>query len=146
MVSFTDITGALGTILGYLGAEVAEESTFERLLWPQRYYNDVSPIIPLRLALLMPSGGPQHRAALETLSRFQKNGLCLGKTRGNMLGSAFYRRLDVSYFARTVDGQENAAKESRNGFLVEVSRSLAHSHAAKQDDDEKILTICPGCV
>lgn len=140
MVSFTDITGALGTILGYLGAEVAEESTFERLLWPERYYNDVSPIILLRLALLMPSGGPLHRAALETLGRFQKNGLYLGKTRGNMLGSAFYRRLDVSYFARTVHGQESTAKESRNGFLVEVSRSLAHSHAAKQDDDEKILS------
>jgi hypothetical protein len=139
MVSFKDITGALGTILGYLGAEVAEESTFERLLWPQRYYNDISPVILLRLALLMPSGGPLHRAALETLSRFQKNGLYLGKTRGNMLGSAFYRRLDVSYFARTLNGHENAAKESRNGFLVEISRSLAHSHAARQNDNEKIM-------
>ena len=140
MVSFKDITGALGTILGYLGAEVAEESTFERLLWPHRYYNDVSPIVLLRLAFLMPSGGPLHRAALETLSRFQKNGLYLGKTRGNMLGSAFYRHLDVSYFARTVEGQENAAKESRNGFLVEISRSLAHNHTASQDDNEKILS------
>lgn len=140
MVSFKDIIGALGTILGYLGAEVAEESTFERLLWPQRYYNDISPVIFLQLALLMPSGGPLHRAALETLSRFQSNGLYLGKTRGNMLGSAFYRRSDVSYFTRTVDGQENAAKESRNGFLVEVSRSLAHDHAAKQDDNEKMLS------
>jgi len=140
MVSFKDITGTLGTILGYLGAEVAEESTFERLLWPQRYYNDVSPVILVRLALLMPSGGPLHRAALETLSRFQKNGLYLGKTRGNMLGSAFYRCLDVSYFARTVVGQEHAAKESRNGFLVEISRSLAHRHAARQDDGEKLLS------
>ncbi|KAH0364904.1 hypothetical protein KCU89_g18910, partial [Aureobasidium melanogenum] len=117
MVSFKDITGALGTILGYLGAEVAEESVFERLLWPQRYYNDLSLIILLRLIFLMPSGGPLHRAALETLSDFQKNGLYLGKTRGNMLGTAFYNRLDVSYFARTLTGQENAAKETRNGFL-----------------------------
>lgn len=140
MVSFKDIIGALGTILGYLGAEVAEESTFERLLWPQRYYNDINPVILLRLTLLMPSGGPLHRAALETLSRFQKNGLYLGKTRGNMLGSAFYRRLHVSYFARTLDGHEHAAKESRNGFLVEISRSLAHSHAARQIDNEKIMS------
>lgn len=144
MVTFKDITGALGTILGYLGAEVAEESTFERLLWPQRYYNDVSPTILLQLALLMPSGGPLHRAALETLSRFQRNGLYLGRTRGNMLGSAFYRRVNVSYFARTLTGQEIAAKESRNGFLVEVSRSLAHDHAAKQDDGEKILSALGG--
>jgi hypothetical protein len=90
MVSFKNITGALGTILGYLGAEVAEESTFERLLWPQRYYNDISPVILLRLTLFMPSGGPLHRAALETLSRFQKNGLYLGKTRGNMLGCVIF--------------------------------------------------------
>jgi hypothetical protein len=139
MVSFKDIIGALGTILGYLGAEVAEESTFERLLWPQRYYNDISPIILLRLALLMPSGGPLHRAALETLSKFQENGLYLGKTRGNMLGSAFYRRLDVSYYARTLEGQESTAKETRNGFLAEISRSLAHNHATKRDDNEKTL-------
>ncbi|CAD0090773.1 unnamed protein product [Aureobasidium vineae] len=140
MVSFKDITGALGTILGYLGAEVAEESVFERLLWPQRYYNDFSPTIFLKFVFLMPSGGPLHRAALETLTQFQKNGLYLGKTRGNMLGSAFYSRLDVSYFARTLTGQENAAKESRNGFLVRISRSLAHSYVAKQDDKEKILS------
>ena len=141
MVSFKDITGALGTILGYLGAEVAEESAFERLLWPQRYYNDTSPIILLRLVLLMPSGGPLHRAALETLSKFQRNGLYLGKTRGNMLVMAVQGRLDVSYFARTLSGQENTAKESRNGFLVEISRSIARNHPAKQDDDEKALPV-----
>ncbi|KAG9749475.1 hypothetical protein KCU73_g6819, partial [Aureobasidium melanogenum] len=140
MVSFKDITGALGTILGYLGAEVAEESVFERLLWPQRYYNDLSLIILLKLVFLMPSGGPLHRAALETLTDFQKNGLYLGKTRGNMLGTAFYSRLNVSYFARTLTGQENAAKETRNGFLVRISRSLAHGHATRQDDHEKLLS------
>lgn len=140
MVSFKDITGGLGTILGYIGAEVAEVSVFERLLWPQRYYNDFSPIILLRLVFLMPSGGPLHRAALETLTKFQKNGLYLGKTRGNMLGTAFYSYLDVSYFARTLTGQENAAKESRNGFLVRISRDLAHGHGIKQDDNEKMLS------
>ncbi|KAH0366090.1 hypothetical protein KCU65_g5567, partial [Aureobasidium melanogenum] len=137
MVSFKDITGALGTILGYLGAEVAEESVFERLLWPQRYYNDLNPIILLRLILLMSSGGPLHRAALETLTKFQENGLYLGETRGNMLGSAFYSRLGVSYFGRTLIGQENAAKATRNGFLVRISRSLKHGHATVRDDDEK---------
>lgn len=140
MVSFKDITGALGTILGYLGAEVAEVSVFERLLWPQRYYNDLNLMILLRLIFLMPAGGPLHRAALETLTRFQKNGLHLGKTRGNMLGTAFYGRVDVSYFARTLIGQENAAKESRNGFLVRIFHALAHGHETKQDDNEKILS------
>ncbi|CAD0113975.1 unnamed protein product [Aureobasidium uvarum] len=140
MVSFKDITGALGTILSYLGAEVAEENVFERLLWPQRYYSDLSLTIFLRLVFLMPSGGPLHRAALETLTKFQKNGLYLGKTRGNMLGSAFYSRMDVSYFARTLNGQESAAKESRNGFLVRVARSLAHGYVARQDDKEKMMS------
>lgn len=140
MVSFKDITGGLGTILGYIGAEVAEVSVFERLLWPQRYYNDLNPMILLKLVFLMPSGGPLHRAALETLTKFQKNGLYLGKTRGNMLGTAFYSCLDVSYFARTLTDQENAAKESRNGFLVRISRGLAHYHEIKQDDNEKMLS------
>ncbi|THY72550.1 hypothetical protein D6C87_06922 [Aureobasidium pullulans] len=143
MVSFKDITGALGTILGYLGAEVAEESTFERLLWPQRYYNDLSPRVFFQLVFLMPSGGPLHRAALQTLSKFQENGLYLGKARGNMLGSAFYRRLDVSYFARTLGGEGNKAKESRNGFLVEISRLLKHGRAAEKNDTEK-STSAPG--
>lgn len=135
--------GALGTLLGYLGAEVAEESTFERLLWPQRYYNDLSPRIFFQLVFLMPSGGPLHRAALQTLSKFQENGLYLGRARGNMLGSAFYRRLNVSCFARTLEGKGNKAKGSRNGFLVEISRLLKHSRAAEKNDTE-ISMSAPG--
>ena len=35
------LSGALGSIIGYLGAEIAEANIFDRLLWPQRFYNDL---------------------------------------------------------------------------------------------------------
>lgn len=54
---------ALGSVLGYLGAEVAESSLFQRLLWPQRFYNYLDPILFLKLAFLFPTSGPLHRAA-----------------------------------------------------------------------------------
>ncbi|KAJ4152251.1 hypothetical protein NW754_004046 [Fusarium falciforme] len=38
----TAIVSALGAVLGYLGAEVAEESIFERILWPQRFFNYIN--------------------------------------------------------------------------------------------------------
>jgi hypothetical protein len=33
---------ALSTLITFLGAEVAKPDIFDRLLWPQRYYNDIS--------------------------------------------------------------------------------------------------------
>lgn len=118
------LSGALGSIIGYLGAEVAEATIFERLLWPQRFYNDFNLTICIKLALLMPMGGPLHRAALQTLDAFNENGLYLGSRRGDMLGTAFYSQLPFKYFARSIVNEEDMAKEVRNGFWVEVLRSV----------------------
>ena len=60
---------ALGTIVGYLGAEVCSSSSFSRLLWPSRYFNSASLSSLLRTALLMPMGGPIHKAAVEAPQR-----------------------------------------------------------------------------
>ena len=64
-----NVLGALGTLIGYLGSEVATGVLFERLLWPQRFYNGISTSNAWKLALFMPMGGPMHKAALVGNSR-----------------------------------------------------------------------------
>lgn len=91
------IIGALGTLLGYIGAEVATDAVFERLLWPQRFFNHLSYRNALQIGLLMPMGGPLHRAALHTLDKFYRNELFKGEALGNMLGSAFFRDMGLKY-------------------------------------------------
>jgi hypothetical protein len=118
-------------MIGYLGAEVAQETLFERLLWPQRYYNDFSPRVLLQMAVLMPMGGPLHRAALATLDLFREKGLYLGQTRGNMLGTAFMRDIDVGYYARTTPGERESRGEARNGFWIDVLRRVQEESAGR---------------
>jgi len=84
------VLSALGTLIGYIGAEAATSQVFERLLWPQRFWNGFSTTKALKIALFMPMGGPLHRAALHTLDKFFERGLFKGDSLGHMLGTAFY--------------------------------------------------------
>ena len=96
------LSGALGSIIGYLGAEVAEATIFERLLWPQRFYNDFNLTISIKLALLMPMGGPLHCAALQTLDVFNEKGLYLGLGRGQLdLGNVERPHKQKTYLLRS---------------------------------------------
>jgi hypothetical protein len=130
----TAIAGALGSVIGYVGGEVADRALFERLLWPERFYNDFNLGVFARLALLMPMGGPVHKAAIETLEKFRKNGLYNGAVRGDMLGTAFYE--DGGYSCRevmNVDLQGTVESEpyrARNNFWVEA---IANVHPQGQD-------------
>jgi hypothetical protein len=137
------IAGALGSIIGYLGAEVAQETLFERLLWPQRYYSDFSITILIRMALTMPMGGPLHRAALATLDLFRDKGLYIGRGRGNMLGTAFMRNIELGYYARSIQAECETRAEVRNGFWVEVLRKVNGKVelelATGQDTEARIL-------
>ncbi|RAL03707.1 uncharacterized protein BO80DRAFT_268266 [Aspergillus ibericus CBS 121593] len=93
---------AISTLIGYIGTEVATpHTTFHRILWPQRAYNNFqfpssssSSSLSLRNifipALLMPLGGPLHTAALKTIDQFFARGLFLGPEMGGMLGTAFF--------------------------------------------------------
>ncbi|KAJ9614185.1 hypothetical protein H2200_002321 [Cladophialophora chaetospira] len=117
------LAGALGSIIGYLGAEAAEPYLFERLLWPQRFYNAHSVTTFLGSALLMPMGGPLHRAALEVLDRFRKKGLYKGAQRGHMLGTAFYANTGLRFHFHGYNGPDHDS-EIRNGLWVNVLRSL----------------------
>jgi hypothetical protein len=113
------IAGALGSIIGYLGSEVAEPSVFERLLWPERFYNIVSCRNCVEMALFMPLGGPVHRAALSTLDIFRKKGLYEGAMQGHMLGTAFYPDKMLSYQLHGYDGKDKD-REIRNGLWATV--------------------------
>jgi len=113
------LVGAFGSFVGYLGAEVAERTIIERLLWPQRFYHDLSLATILKMAIFMPMGGPLHRAALETLDQFRDKGLYRGTGRGHMLGTAFFADMDcVRYVDR--NSQSEGLKQVRNGFWVRV--------------------------
>jgi hypothetical protein len=120
----TAIAGALGSVIGYVGGEVADRALFERLLWPQRFYNDFNFGVFIKLALLMPMGGPVHKAAIETLKKFRENGLYNGASRGDMLGTAFYE--DGGYACREVTNVdlhgtvESEPYQARNNFWVEA--------------------------
>jgi hypothetical protein len=94
MASDGNIFAAFGAVLGYVGAEAATTISFERLLWPQRSYSHLSWASAMASALLMPMGGPLHKAALETLDVLFRHGLFKGTQQGHMLGTAFFPQVE----------------------------------------------------
>ncbi|RDW56569.1 hypothetical protein BP6252_14097 [Coleophoma cylindrospora] len=117
MANTNSISGALGSIIGYVGAEVAERVVFERLFWPDRFYKSFSPGYLLKTMFLSSMSGPLHKAALETLDKLRQNGLYRGKQQGHMLGTAFFDDLHLQY---RVCGHEDKAFEVRNGMLIRI--------------------------
>ncbi|KAI0551757.1 hypothetical protein F4679DRAFT_537854 [Xylaria curta] len=130
----TVLTAALGAVLGYVGSEVAEGVMFERLLWPQRFYNHLSFSTALQQGLLMTMGGPLHSAALKTLDVFRRHGLYRGPGRGHFLGTAFYSDKKLRYSLPGSDNRPTDDREFRNGFWLEVVRiidALSHTHQSR---------------
>ncbi|KAL3447810.1 hypothetical protein BJX65DRAFT_307862 [Aspergillus insuetus] len=123
---------ALGTIVGYLGTEVASASMFNRLLWPSRFYNTKSPMSFLWISLLMPMGGPIHKAAVESLDEFVVAGLFKGYCRGDMLGTAFYEDTKHCYVIRMPDGSKGEQKVARNAFWITVLELVGWEAAIDQ--------------
>lgn len=109
------VLAALGTSIDYLGTEISVNDLFERLLWPQRYYNNPPAHSIWRIAFLIPMGGPLHKAALRTLDTFDENGMFKGSRRGHMLGTAFFGNTARSY---NVHAGRNTptAEHVRNGL------------------------------
>lgn len=121
------VINALGSLLGYIGAEVVTPSIFERLLWPQRFYNGYPSRLSTlgRIAFLMPMGGPLHKAALTTLDTLLTSGLFRGSGLGHMLGSPFFNDSHLRYTAYEA-GSSTAIKEAtvRNGLWVRAIENL----------------------
>ena len=129
--------GALGTLVGYVGAEVASDSMFSRLLWPARFYNTSNPGELVAIAALMPMGGPIHKAALVVLDRLITSGLNKGYCRGDMLGTNFYEDIKESYTVKVgADDENEQQKEVRNGFWIRVmglvTWTATHDHENAQ--------------
>jgi hypothetical protein len=120
----TNVFGALGAVLGYVGAEAAVPNIFERLLWPQRSYSNLQTTSLLRLALLGPMGGLLYKAAMQTLDTCFSNGLFKGKRRGDMLGTAFCHDLNVNATIHNPNSTDTTSAEAvRNCIWV---RALSH--------------------
>ena len=117
--------GALGTLLGYVGAEVASDAIFTRLLWPQRFYNTRHTADLVALAALMPMGGPIHKAAVAALDQLIASGLNKGYCRGDMLGTVFYGDIKKNYMLRRgTENDDDIQKEARNGLWIRALRMV----------------------
>ncbi|KAI1666407.1 hypothetical protein L13192_10091 [Pyrenophora tritici-repentis] len=110
----TSILSALGTLIGYIGAEAATDQVF---------WNGFSLYHTLPVALFMPMGGPLHRAALRTFDTFFENGLFKGDTIGHMLGTAFFKDSGWSY-AVWYNGKQESTELVRNGLWIRAASLL----------------------
>ncbi|KAL8791212.1 MAG: hypothetical protein Q9213_000169 [Squamulea squamosa] len=120
----TSVTSALGTLIGYVGSEAATEDVFERLLWPQRFFNHFSWRDMIQVGFLNPMGGPMHKAALTTLDQFHQNGLFRGRNLGNMLGTAFFHDTKQAYRMHDPPPPSTGEELVRNGLWVQAIRRI----------------------
>ena len=135
------VISALGTLIGYIGAEAATEDVFERLLWPQRFFNTFSWHDLLHVGFLTPMGGPIHKAALTTLDKFHQSGLFRGRSLGNMLGTAFFHNTGLKYKMHDHPPGSNGKEHVRNGLWVQaIGRIPVFSESPKQSTLESGVT------
>ncbi|KAJ4414710.1 hypothetical protein N0V82_007762 [Gnomoniopsis sp. IMI 355080] len=110
----SNIFGGFGAVIGYIGGEAATADWFERLLWPQRFFSGFRLASVPSVALLLPMGGPLHKAALSTLDVMHHHGLMKGAYRGHMLGTPFFRSQDWSYTMHGNEFSETHTEPLRN--------------------------------
>lgn len=123
-MSDSSVFAALGSVLGYVGAEAATKQVFERLLWPQRANSNFTLGSAPMLALLLPMGGPLHKASLEALDVLFSHGLFKGPRAGHMLGTAFFPKLGWNYTIWGENGEEVKTEELRNGLWIRAIRHI----------------------
>ena len=115
------IINALETVLGYIGVEAATTDIFARLLWPQRSFAFFGIDQILKVALLLPSGGPLYKASLEVLNVAARHGLFDGREEGHMLGTSFFPAGNERYTLHSDDPKYPSASEvSRNNLWARV--------------------------
>ncbi|KAI0179928.1 hypothetical protein GGR52DRAFT_219450 [Hypoxylon sp. FL1284] len=112
-----NIFGALGSVLGYVGAEAATALTFERLLWPQRFYSNFKPSSIIPITLLTPMSGPLHKIGLIAMDRIFQHGLLKGAHQGHMLGTSFFPEQGWTYTMYGDDTDSVVHKESIRNCL-----------------------------
>ncbi|KAL9102154.1 MAG: hypothetical protein Q9163_002654 [Psora crenata] len=130
------LVSALGTLIGYLGAESAVEDVYDRLLWPQRYFNAVTWRDALQVGLLAPMGGPIHKAALTTVDKFYHNGLFKGRDLGNMLGTAFFQDTGLKYKEHEPHSGRLKEEYIRNGIWVQAVSRIPYTAKWKKSEQQ----------
>ncbi|CAG8953822.1 hypothetical protein HYFRA_00006714 [Hymenoscyphus fraxineus] len=141
MAQQTSTNNALGTLIGYVGAEAATNEIFERLLWPQRFYNDFGWHNIIRMTLFLPMGAPLHKAALATLIQIHKNGLFRGHEQGHMLGSPFFYDSRISYLAHNCFDIDKPEKDLvRNGLWLRAIANFPLPSTTKLDGSRSVET------
>lgn len=140
----TPAIGAIGAVLGYIGAEGASPAIFERLLWPQRSYAGFTyqPKEVLKLALLGPSGGPTYKAALQVLDNAYLFGLLRGTGLGHMLGTAFYPQ-SMSTYRMCGSGKESPARNCIWERVVGLLPAQARSAAPEKGEESGVVSAVP---
>lgn len=142
-----NIFGGFGAVLGYVGGEAATVEWFERLLWPQRFFSGFRVASVPSVALLLPMGGPLHKAALNTLDNMFQHGLFKGAHRGHMLGTPFFRSLDWTYTMHGNAKHETHTEPLRNCLwarsiaLLPVSDQLVSTGPRDEEKGPRPQTI-----
>ncbi|KAJ9653652.1 hypothetical protein H2198_007203 [Neophaeococcomyces mojaviensis] len=122
----SNVFGGFGAVLGYIGAEAATPAVFERLLWPQRFLSGFDIASAPWLAILMPMGGPLHKAALQCLDTAFTYGLFKGPQQGHMLGTSFFSQKSWTYTMHANDGAiESHTEPVRNSLWTGALSQMA---------------------
>lgn len=116
----SNVFGAFGSLLGYIGAEAVTTASFESLLWPQRSLSNFKVSRLPWMALLMPMGGPMHKAALKVFDIIYNYGLLKGRQQGHMLGTAFFPELGWTYTMYSQGIHEEHTESLRNCILAQA--------------------------
>jgi hypothetical protein len=121
----TAILGALGSLIGFIAAELPVDDLFERQFWPQRFFNHLSWSEGVKIALLLPMGGPLYQVAFRTLDCLYKNGLFSGTSCGHMLGTPFFPDNHIIATLYNESGELRNTQPVRNCLWIRVLRHFA---------------------
>lgn len=136
--------GAIGAVLGYIGAESATSTMFERLLWPQRFHANFSWRHYFKTVVFGPSGGPIYKAALEVMDLAFAHGLFKGKRLGHMLGSTFFPQSTTTYTRRSGDDEvDSQARQAGNCLWERVAAMLPPSVPSPQPQQDMEAAVRP---
>jgi len=151
-VTESSVFGGFGAVLGYIGAEAATPAVFERLLWPQRFLSGFNLASVPWLALLMPMGGPLHKAALNCLDTAFTYGLFKGAQQGHMLGTSFFSQKSWTYTMHANDhATESHTEPTRNSIWTGALSHMpvpvieASVPQASNSTTEKCMSTAPPC-
>ncbi|KAL2822279.1 hypothetical protein BDW59DRAFT_149646 [Aspergillus cavernicola] len=134
--SLTNALSAVSTLIGYIGTEVATSQCFNRVVWPQRSYNNFTIHNAWKAALLMPLGGPLQTAALQTIDGLFKNGLMRGPRLGHMLGTCFFPDSALEYQLYE-NGARCGVGHVRNGIWPRILGDMPMMATRRREDEDE---------